>query len=70
MTDPPIARTSGAYSLSGSMIMMSASDAKARFVISFFPVNDLPDPDTPKINELPLSNFLLSAMIIFFEMTF
>ena len=70
ITEPPSAFTSGAYSLSGSMIIISASDASIRFVISFLAVNDLPEPDTPRMNELPFRSFLLSAIIMFFEMTF
>ena len=58
------------YSLSGSMIMISASDASMRLVISFLAVKDLPEPDTPRMNELPFRSFLLSAIIMFFEMTF
>ena len=39
-------------------------------VISCFAVKLLPLPDTPKIKELPFNNLLLSAIIIFLDITF
>ena len=38
--------------------------------ISFFAVKDLPLPLTPNIKELPFSSCLLSAIIIFLDITF
>ena len=39
-------------------------------VISCFPANDLPLPDTPKMNEFPFKSCLLSAIIIFLLIAF
>ena len=50
--------------------MISAFGSRSAIdTISFFAVNDLPEPDTHKIKELPFSNSLLSAIIIFLEIT-
>ena len=69
ITDPPSALTSGPYSDSGSMIMMSASPESIRLTISFFAVKDLPPPGTPSMNELPFISLLRSAMIMFLDIT-
>ena len=67
---PPKLSTNLGYSLSGSIIIISAlGSLKAIETISFLAVNDLPDPDTPKIKELPFNNSLLSAIIIFLLIT-
>ena len=68
---PPSAFIKGVYSCSGS-IQITSEFLSLNIVetISSFAVNDLPLPLTPKINELPFNNFFLSAIIIFFDITF
>ena len=56
-------------SRSGSTIRMSASVESIRLTISFFAMKDLPPPDTPRMNALPFRSLLLSAIIMFLDMT-
>ena len=71
ISSPPNDSISLGYSLSGSMIIISAFGSLSVIeTISFFAVKDLPEPDTPKIKELPFNNSLLSAIIIFLLITF
>ena len=60
MFSPPKFFISGAYSRSGSITIISSLENIAAKAISSFDANDLPEPDTPSTNPLPLrSNFRL-----------
>ena len=60
ISSPPRDSTNLGYSLSGSIISISAFGSRSAIdTISFFAVNDLPLPDTPNINELPFNNSFL-----------
>lgn len=51
ITSPPRAFINCEYSRSGSIIITSALGSRSvTDTISFFPVNDLPEPETPRIN--------------------
>ena len=55
---PPRFEINGAYSLSGSTIIISSFVNNADIAISIFDANDLPLPETPRTNPFPLSNNL------------
>ena len=59
--------TSGAYSASGSQMMMSSSVTRKALAISRFALNDLPDPGVPRISPFGFFSIFRSTMIRLLE---
>ena len=70
MTSPPSASMSGAYSRSGSQMMMSSSVDRARKTISSLVMKLLPAPGTPSTNEFGFISCDLSERMRLREMAF
>ena len=67
MTSPPRVLVSFPYSLSGSIIIMSASPLRKLCTISFFAQKLFPLPDTPSMNSLPFRSVSLSILTMFLD---
>ena len=71
ITSPPNALTRALYSLSGSMITISASGFERKIdTISSLTINDLPLPGTPSTILLPLRSECLLTNIILLLIAF
>jgi len=69
-TSPPSPSMMGRYSDSGSIQIISSSVDKASAASSRLAVKDLPEPETPRTNPLPLSSSFRLARMRFRLMTF
>ena len=62
--------TSGAYSASGSQMMMSSSVTRKALVISLLALKDFPEPGVPRISPFGFLSSFLSTMIRLLERAF